>query len=127
MMKTRSIDRTGARVAAVVGVCLCVALPASAQERARSEHLPLELLESGGAALGNVIEIVESTDGHLWLATWDGLLRFDGDRFENFSDGDGGVVPGNPTALVELRLDEIWVGGTPRNAAPAGGAWVGPE
>src|SRR5258708_2560054 len=33
----------------------------------------------------NVTGVAQTSDGHLWVATLGGLMRFDGERFEKFS------------------------------------------
>lgn len=86
-------------------------------------------------APGTIIAIAQSADGYLWLATGDGLARFDGVRFERVQ------LPGAPAATVTglWALDDgrVWtalgstglferlangqvVGHDARNGLPAG-------
>jgi ligand-binding sensor domain-containing protein/signal transduction histidine kinase len=58
-----------------------------------------------------VLSIVQSKEGYLWLATLNGLVRFDGLRFKVFDEAD---VPGlNSRRIVYLFEDSrtnLWVG-----------------
>ena len=62
-----------------------------------------------GLPQNTVNAIVQSREGYLWLATRDGLARFDGVRFTVF-----GLAEGLPNvdvlALYEDRLGTLWIG-----------------
>jgi signal transduction histidine kinase/ligand-binding sensor domain-containing protein len=58
-----------------------------------------------------VYDIVQDRDGYLWLATWGGLVRFDGVRFTVFGMAD---IPG----LGSSRILSL-------HASPSGGIWIG--
>ena len=51
----------------------------------------------------------QDAKGYLWLATWEGLSRFDGYRFTNYGVRDG---VGDPivNAIAQDRKGRIWVG-----------------
>jgi signal transduction histidine kinase/ligand-binding sensor domain-containing protein len=105
--------------------------------RLREVHLPalfaallwagaVEALEPG-AALGRLVhkawtieqglpqntvnDIVQTRDGYLWLATFGGLVRFDGVRFEVFDVGTSpGLGSNRLTALLEGADGALWIG-----------------
>ncbi|MCA8969644.1 MAG: hypothetical protein KDC95_07670 [Planctomycetes bacterium] len=64
-----------------------------------------------GLPANTVIEAVQTFDGYLWAATLGGLVRFDGQSFENLSTGDGDMLPSHlVTALFEDHEHTLWVG-----------------
>ena len=58
-----------------------------------------------------VTAVVQTHDGYLWLATYDGLARFDGVTFTNF---DSSTTPemhsARVTSLFEDSKDNLWIG-----------------
>jgi hypothetical protein len=69
---------------------------------------PLETLSSKDRSVENwgieeglpnssVSSVVQTPDGYLWVGTWNGLARFDGVRFTNFS-------PVNTPQLTHARV-----------------------
>ncbi|HWM93054.1 MAG TPA: two-component regulator propeller domain-containing protein [Thermoanaerobaculia bacterium] len=53
-----------------------------------------------GLPMAGIVQTLQTRDGFLWLATFDGLVRFDGDRFEVF---DSERVP----ALGSNRIEDL--------------------
>jgi len=60
----------------------------------------------------NIIRAIHQTaDGYLWLATLDGLVRFDGVRFTVFNKGNSPGINGNRfISLYEDREGDLWFG-----------------
>src|ERR1700744_697939 len=57
----------------------------------------------------NVSGIAQTTDGFLWVGTVGGLVRFDGDRFDEFSPLNVGIpVRGIRTLLLD-KHDRLWL------------------
>ena len=58
----------------------------------------------------NVSGIAQTTDGFLWVGTYGGLVRFDGDRFDEFSplNIEGMLVRGIHTLLLD-KSDKLWL------------------
>jgi ligand-binding sensor domain-containing protein len=105
------------RVLALVLLCEIAAL---------SQQLSLRQYDvSDGLAHGIVTSICQDSKGYLWLSTYEGLSRFDGYRFVNYTTRDG-----LPHALVnhvtQDRQGRIWLatngGGVTRlqDASPEG-------
>jgi signal transduction histidine kinase/ligand-binding sensor domain-containing protein len=58
----------------------------------------------------NVTGLVQTMDGHLWVATLGGLMRFDGDRFEEFSTIHIPKVPNRVVLTMYLdRRAQLWL------------------
>lgn len=60
---------------------------------------------------GNVVRsVAQSTDGYLWVATAEGVVRFDGIRFSRFeTEPDATLSRLPPKALYPLENGEVWV------------------
>ncbi|MEM1451810.1 MAG: two-component regulator propeller domain-containing protein [Planctomycetota bacterium] len=58
-----------------------------------------------------IVDVCEDVDGYLWVATCNGLTRFDGLRFETFvRDAEGGLPSNDVTALLSTSDGTLWVG-----------------
>ena len=58
----------------------------------------------------NVTGLAQATDGHLWVATLGGLMRFDGERFEEFSTTHLPKVPNRVVLAMHLdRRGRLWL------------------
>jgi len=65
---------------------------------------------SDGLPVAGVSEAVQTRDGYLWLATFDGLVRFDGVRFETFDSERVPALGSNRIIdLAEDRDGSLWV------------------
>ncbi len=65
-----------------------------------------------GLPQNSVLSIAQTPDGYLWLATFNGLVRFDGVRFTPFDESNLPGLPGN--RLVRLCADReggLWARG----------------
>ena len=64
-----------------------------------------------GLPQNSVLAVTQTRDGYLWLATFDGLVRFDGVRFTIFDKSNTPAVVGNRfTCLLEDRDGTLWAG-----------------
>ena len=76
---------------------------------ASAQRLPIRHYDvSDGLAHSHVSAMHQDSKGYLWLATWEGLSRFDGYRFTNYTQSDG---LGDPIVndIVEDRKGRLWV------------------
>jgi len=99
------------RFIGIVGFLLSL-LCSSAQ--ASSLALPDYLLQrwtaSDGLPHNSINAIVQTDDGYLWLATWNGLVRYNGDRFQRFGRSE---LTGLPSSAIRAVVKD-----------PAGGMLV---
>jgi signal transduction histidine kinase/ligand-binding sensor domain-containing protein len=61
-----------------------------------------------GLPQNSVMDIVQTRDGYLWLATLGGLVRFDGVRFVVFDSSEEGIKSQRVRALHEDRKGRLW-------------------
>ena len=63
-----------------------------------------------GLAGMRIEHIAEDSEGYLWFATWDnGVSRFDGDEFQNFTKQDG-LVDDCVHFVLQDNRDRLWFG-----------------
>ena len=58
--------------------------------------------EEDGFSSALVVHMIQDSNGYIWLATWDGLRRYDGYRFETFK-----ARPGDRSPLESNRINYI--------------------
>ena len=64
-----------------------------------------------GLPQNTVHSIVQTRDGYLWLTTLDGLVRYDGVRFQIFNKNNSpGILSNRFTQIVEDGAGNLWVG-----------------
>jgi signal transduction histidine kinase/ligand-binding sensor domain-containing protein len=64
-----------------------------------------------GLSNNNVEGVVQTADGHLWIALPDAVARFDGVRFERFAPEDIGIFVGHRIrTILRTHDDALWVG-----------------
>lgn len=84
---------------------LCLGVTANAQYRIE------QWTADDGLPQNSVYSIVQTSDGYLWLATADGLARFDGARFTIFNKSNSpGITNNRFTALFEDAQGDLWAG-----------------
>ena len=66
-------------------------------------------LESGMGA-NNAVDICQTEDGYIWIASYSGLLRYDGTSFTRFSDGTNGYTAQSARRLFIDRSGRLWIG-----------------
>ncbi len=63
-----------------------------------------------GLPVNEIVHVAQTQDGYIWLATFDGLIRFDGDQFKVFNTGNIPIFPTN--RFIELKVDRhdnLWI------------------
>lgn len=108
-MCQRRFNRNICRRAFTIALCLAGASWASGTW-ATAQQLSIRHYDvSNGLAHSHISAIHQDAKGYLWLATWEGLSRFDGYRFSNYDQRDS---LGDPiiNAITEDRMGHRWVG-----------------
>jgi signal transduction histidine kinase/DNA-binding response OmpR family regulator len=63
-----------------------------------------------GLPVNSINALIQSRDGYLWAATFDGLVRFDGVRFTVYHTGNAPGLPSNRIVdLVEDGAGSLWM------------------
>lgn len=89
-----------------LGFCLCLGA-AEAQAQFRIDQWTAD----DGLPQNSVYGIVQTADGYLWLATVDGLARFDGVQFSVFNKSNSpGIVNNRFISLAEDPSRNLWAG-----------------
>ncbi len=75
----------------------------------KAERLPIKTYAvADGLLRDNVYKIKQDSRGFLWFCTADGISRFDGYAFTNFTTGDG-LPDRHVNDFLETREGEIWI------------------
>lgn len=80
-------------------IVLCRAVFAACDDAMRTEIFTTQ----DGLSHRIVFDMTQDRDGYLWLATWNGLCRYDSFRFETFNLLDNGTVVGRLHSVSELE------------------------
>ena len=96
---------------------LCAPVVAAAQARSAADTGRLAetfVHESwtvqDGLPVNSVNALLQSHDGYIWIATFDGLARFDGIRFTVFNSATSPGLPNNRIiSLQEARDSTLWL------------------
>ena len=65
-----------------------------------------------GLTSNTIADIIQDGYGYLWIATWNGLSRFDGYQFYNYRTGNASMIPGLHNRIRSLLADKsqnIWM------------------
>ena len=80
-------------------------------QKAISQYSHAEWQIEDGLPQSTVRAIVQTRDGYIWLATEEGLLRFDGVRFTLFDKSNTSEITNHDIfALFEDRQGALWIG-----------------
>ena len=79
-----------------------------AGELRRLAHYSHQRWIEGSEVPAPVVAIAQGRDGFLWLATEEGLFRFDGVRFERIESEGGDRQHGLPSTLLVTRSGDVW-------------------
>ncbi|MEX2362338.1 MAG: two-component regulator propeller domain-containing protein, partial [Balneolaceae bacterium] len=60
-----------------------------------------------GLPVNSVNQILQTSEGYLWLATFDGLVRFDGVRFKVYKSADYPGLPSNRIQSMANSADDV--------------------
>ena len=81
-------------------------------DRALTQYVHTSWLKRDGLPINAVIDLEQTRDGFLWIATPDGLVRFDGVKFSWFHSGNTPGLDNNVLGVVHEDVEgTLWVGG----------------
>jgi signal transduction histidine kinase/ligand-binding sensor domain-containing protein len=96
----------------VVVLCLIGAriAPALDPHRGLTQYSRTVWTQEHGLPQDTIRAIAQTKDGYLWLGTDEGLARFDGYEFINFSKANGDLPSNSVTALAAASDGSLWIG-----------------
>jgi signal transduction histidine kinase/ligand-binding sensor domain-containing protein/DNA-binding response OmpR family regulator len=94
----------------MISLALFAASAPGAAQTTRPQFVQESWTVRDGLPVNSVNAVVQSRTGFLWLATFDGLVRFDGVRFTVFDAGNTEGLPSNRILTVtEARDGTLWL------------------
>ncbi|MFA6957403.1 MAG: two-component regulator propeller domain-containing protein [Thermoanaerobaculia bacterium] len=108
--RTRASALAGAISAAalLLSTSVAVALPA---DRSVSQYVRKSWTVRDGLPHGTVRGVAQTADGYLWLATYEGIVRFNGERFRLYDQESAAVLANNSVLTIyRSRDDTLWLG-----------------
>ncbi len=104
--------RFGLRVVAILSFLLGVFVPASALDprSALTQYGVTSWADEGSLPSLAINDVLQSSDGYLWIASDSGLVRFDGYRFVTYTKSNSGLAANNVLSLWEDSQHVLWVG-----------------
>lgn len=97
-------------------IWLVLWLPLTGQSQSFSPSIPLEylLLEQwdtdAGLPSSHASRVLQSEDGFLWISSYDGLSRFDGDKFDVFGKKNMPALRSNIINVLAAGSGYLWIG-----------------
>lgn len=78
------------------------------QMQARLDHYSTK----DGLPSNSISDIIQDRYGYIWIATWNGLSRFDGYNFQNYTTGKASGIKNLHNRILDLQTDtqgNIWM------------------
>lgn len=92
-----------------LALALALALPHPA---ARAQDQPMVgtvFNERNGLPTGEANDVLQTSDGYIWVGSYGGLIRYDGSEFRNFSSE--GLLPSSSVRMLfEDSAGRLWIG-----------------
>lgn len=93
---------------------LSLSLSASAESDSRvflSNYIQTAYNSSNGFPADEANAVIQTADGYMWFATYNGLIQYDGEKFITYTAiKDGGFNSSNVRALYEGNDGALWIG-----------------
>ncbi len=100
----------------LLGVFLCLivllgsfSMPVYAQELEKSAYVVSVYNERNGLPTGEANTILQTKDGHIWIGSYGGLIRYNGTDFRNYSV-EGAVSSSSIRSLYQDSNGRLWIG-----------------
>ena len=65
-----------------------------------------------GLTSNAISKIMQDDYGYIWIATWNGMARFDGYNFYNYKTGNGSRIKNLHNRIMDIAIDQsqnIWM------------------
>ncbi|MCI0489047.1 MAG: hypothetical protein L0229_20840 [Blastocatellia bacterium] len=99
------------RLRRLLRLTLLLVFCALAAVEARAQYRFDQFTNTDGLPQNTVSAITQTSDGYLWFATYDGLVRYDGVRFTVFDKGNtSGILSNRFLPLYEDAQGTLWAG-----------------
>jgi signal transduction histidine kinase/ligand-binding sensor domain-containing protein/CheY-like chemotaxis protein/HPt (histidine-containing phosphotransfer) domain-containing protein len=109
-----SLFRAGILNKTKLAFSLCFLLffsrPIFADQGFLSEYIQTRFSEGSAIPVTTANRVIQTRDGYIWTASYDGLIRFDGQRSKIFGRSDGTFPTDNIFTLFEDSSGRLWVG-----------------
>lgn len=99
---------TGAR-RAIAALLVAAVLPATAQAEIAPGWSMLHWGVEDGLPVGSINAMAQDDEGYLWLATMDGLVRFDGHHLQIYDSASHPGLDSNRLIRLERDGDALWL------------------
>ncbi len=66
--------------------------------------------DANGLPSNRILDIFQDETGYIWLASYDGLIRFDGETFTDITETEHGFTGISPRVLYEDVHGTLWIG-----------------
>ncbi len=100
-----------AGLSASSGAAQQATLPSPRPDKPFSQLVHRQWTTEDGLPQNSILDILQTPDGYLWLATFGGLVRFDGVRFDLFDVANTPGLPTNRVTTLEQDGDGgLWLG-----------------
>src|SRR3954452_12251229 len=107
------VPRGSRHVAAALFLLLAAAgeLSALPADRTVAQYVRRSWTVEQGLPHGTVRGVAQTSDGYLWLATYEGLVRFNGEEFRNFDQQSTPGLLSNAIRILCRSTDgALWLG-----------------
>ncbi len=78
-------------------------------EQETDSHVVTVYNERNGLPTGEANDVLQTSDGYIWIGSYGGLIRYDGTTFRNFSL-EGRLPSSSVRALFEDHSGRLWIG-----------------
>ncbi|MDE7293322.1 MAG: hypothetical protein K2N72_02750, partial [Oscillospiraceae bacterium] len=96
----------------ITAIFIFIGAAAPALSAAAAEQYPLvETLfnERNGLPTGEANDVLQTSDGYIWIGSYGGLIRYDGREFRNYSSD--GILPSSSVRMLfEDSKGRLWIG-----------------
>ncbi len=90
-----------------LAIAVCVIVPIASLRRASHDF---SADHSAGSVISNsgIFSIEQDSQGYLWIATHEGVSRFDGSEFRNYGTTEGFRSPAQIQQILVRHNGEVW-------------------